>query len=280
MHVVLALSIIHDTNVYQSRDSRQAAALAYHWYHGTALFNAKLSSPLDPAERDALWAAAALLGTAAFADVQARTYREAWPLSEPSAADFGWLRMTDGKKAVFQIVDPLREDSVFRTMVGDASQDVRLSSAMCPEVEENLPRAMVELLDLDERSTPTSNPYHGAATILAQIMPFRCSRSTVVRFMAFISHLDPAYMRLLEARDDRALLLLSWWYAKVLTYDQWWICRRAILEGPAICVFLRGRHGTRGGDARVVELLAFPEAVFGMRAPGGTPANESRLAMS
>ncbi len=86
MHVILALTLIHETHLSPVPDRRRSSALAFHWYHGTALFNAKLSMA-PPHEHGALWAAAALLGVTAFADIQARTPQEAWPLAPPSRMD-------------------------------------------------------------------------------------------------------------------------------------------------------------------------------------------------
>jgi hypothetical protein len=241
-----------------SLDRKQAMALAFYWYHGTALFNAKLSQPVKPDERDALWAAAALLGTTAFADIQARTPEEAWPLAPPSPMDLDWLKMTDGKKVVWELANPLRSDSLFNAIANDHDKDIPPKARIGAEMA-NLPTQLADLLDLNVESTLEANPYHASATILAQLMPVECDRSTIVWFLSFLRYLDPRFKTLLDEKDPRALLLLSYWYAKVLRYSQWWIWRRAILEGPAICMYLEQQwpqHRELG------MLLDFPKAAF------------------
>ena len=52
--------------------------------------------------------------------------------------------------------------------------------------------------------------------------------------------MQPVYKSLLERKDPRALLILAWWNAKVCHVEEcWWIQRRIVLEGRAICRYLR-----------------------------------------
>lgn len=63
MHVILTLTATHDRILSASKDNaKRSIAEAYHWSEGAALLNKKLSSPIRPQDRDALWAAAAILG--------------------------------------------------------------------------------------------------------------------------------------------------------------------------------------------------------------------------
>src|SRR6202022_3727073 len=95
MHAVLSLTLMHDRHL-SALNTKLSPTEAFHWYQGTALFNSKLSGPIQPSERDALWAAAALLGTIAIYYVEANTPEEAWPLKSPSSLDLNWLRMSAG----------------------------------------------------------------------------------------------------------------------------------------------------------------------------------------
>ena len=59
-------------------------------------------------------------------------------------------------------------------------------------------------------------------------------------FLIFISDPQPVYKSLLERKDPRALLIFAWWNAKVSQAGEyWWIQRRVVLEGRAICLYLR-----------------------------------------
>ena len=124
--------------------------------------------------------------------------------------------------------------------------------------------------------------------------------------------MDPLFKGLLASKDPRALLLLAYWYAKVCGGEgsgkeqgngwvmtgndgirrdgnatrvgvggdlgwsgnerQWWIQRRARMEGSAIVIYLqdlmdRGRLDGLGKE-EIRSLLEFPRSVFGMMAVG------------
>lgn len=238
------------------------AVLAFHFYHGVSLFNAKLSKAVEPSEKDALWCAAALTGQAAFADVKAEIPAEAWPLMSRSPADLDWLKMTGGKKAVYDLTNPTRPRSIFNA---SCNGFIEPSPVVSDEIL-SLPPKFIELYNLNERSTPENNPYHGAATVLAKVMPLECNRTTITKFLSFVGFPDTRFLRLLEQRDSRAMLLLAYWYAKTLTSEQWWIWRRATIEGPALCIFL---EGVFGDNPELLELLDFPKAIFAAAAVNG-----------
>lgn len=87
MHAVLSLTLMHDRYLFTAPNTKLSTTEAFHWYQSVALFNGKLSGPIQPSERDALWAAAALLGIIAFRYIEAKTPEEAWPLKPPSSLD-------------------------------------------------------------------------------------------------------------------------------------------------------------------------------------------------
>jgi hypothetical protein len=113
MHVVLTLTLMHDHYLSVSPNPKQSPAEACHWYRGAGLFNSKLSKLILPLERDAVWGAAALLGVIAFSYIDTTTPEETRPLKPPSSLDLDWLRMSDGKKAIWKTSDPLRPDGIF-----------------------------------------------------------------------------------------------------------------------------------------------------------------------
>jgi hypothetical protein len=253
--LILALALLYDMHTTGRQDKQKTATLAFHFYHGVSLFNAKLSKPVEHSEKDALWAAAALTGASAFADVKDAHPGNTWPLSSHTPTDLDWLKMTGGKQAVYNITNPTRPASVFNA---SCNHFVDPSAHVGSEIL-NLPSKFVQLYNLDELSTPKSNPYHCAATVLAQVMPLDCDRKNISKYLSFVGFPDPRFLRLLEQRDPRAMLLLAYWYAKTLSPEHWWIWRRAIAEGPAICTFL---EGVFSGDRELLELLEFPKAAF------------------
>jgi hypothetical protein len=67
---------MHDRYLFAAPNTQMSTTEAFHCYQGIALFNSKLSGPIQPSERDA-WATAALLGTIAFCYIEAKTPEEA-----------------------------------------------------------------------------------------------------------------------------------------------------------------------------------------------------------
>jgi hypothetical protein len=234
-------------------------ATARHWLQGTSMFKEVLSKPIANGSRDALWASAALLGCIQFAGIDARTPEEAWPLKPYCPTDLDWLKMSDGKKAVFKIADPLRPDSVFRTMKVDNSWCYRPINYDRENLM-NVTRDFADLFSLGPNSTGENNPYHLAALAQARTIGVDCTQDTLIEFMSFIGQVKPELMALLHRKDPKALLLVVCWYAKVYKY-QWWIQRRGLLEGRAICIYLDRYHGD---DSRIQRLLQWPKKQFGL----------------
>ena len=260
---------MHDRHMSTGLDVRASTIEVFHRYHGVAGFTSKLSGPIKPSERDALWATTALVGVITFCHIEATAPEEAWPLKPPSVMDLNWLRMSEGKKEIWKIAQPSRADSVFRplTTPEDADRPPTLAiPTTAPVSLEVLPSEFIRICALESSMPdPNRNPYYDAAFALAQVLNTDDYLSVVLRFLSFISHIPSGYKRLLECKDPAALLLLGWWYAKVCRYPLWWIWRRAALEGQAICMYLERYHGH---DADIQTLLQFPRTACGTALAG------------
>lgn len=257
MHAVITMTARHDRFLSAPPNSEETTIETYHLHQSAALFNQKLSTPIQPSDRDAVWATAIILGTIAISSIAASTLEETWPLKPPSPSDLQWLKFSDGKKAIWAIIDPFRPDSVFHT-VATEYQTISQSShphSVNPSPQDPLIKSpLFALCNItDSTSTPDSNPYHSAAHTLVALQPIPCTSSTILKFLAFITHMHPAFISLLERKDPRALLLLACWYSKVCRY-QWWIARRALWECRAICVYL---ERWCGDDVAIRELLGW-----------------------
>lgn len=261
MHIILALTTFFDAHHRGQWDKARSTALAFHFYHGVTLFNAKLSGAIDTECMDDLWASAAFIGSSAFADIGAASVGEAWPLAPPSPIDLDWLKLTGGKQAVWKLVNPKRPGSIYEAAPPCVEYFVNPTTEADFYID-NLPPKFVGVYGLNKSSTLENNPYHYPATILAQILPIdlEASPKNTPKFLSFIGGPDPRYVSLLQSRDPRALLLLAYWYAKAMQYrSQWWLVGRASLEGAAICVFLEREWA---GDTDLLELVACPKAAF------------------
>ncbi|KAF6792617.1 C6 finger domain-containing protein [Colletotrichum sojae] len=266
VHIILATTHLHDTSTNLSCPPSSNAAFAYHWYRGVSMLHRKLSRPVAPSERDALWVAAALVGVSSFANV-AGSPAESWPLRPESPSDLDWMKLSDGKKQVWKLTDPRRVGGAFRDVADDlyarfmapGTPPAAEGGERIAYLETHLPDGFVELYDLRE-TPPEENPYWTAAEALAScwgVPTGPSTREAVVPFLGFITRLDPRFRRLLERRDERAMLMLAYWHARVCDRRFWWMWRRAVLETRAICEFLERRWRGRWE----VALIALPRTM-------------------
>ena len=254
MHVILAITLMHDRYITGFTNAPPYNE-AYHHYRATVMFNRKLTDHKEN-EKDALWGAAALLSAMSFANIDARTYEESWPLKAPSQSDLSWLRMTDGKKAVWKLVDPMREGSIIKEawqQAGSLRPAKACELATCP--------TSIELDGLKDYTTSKGNPCGNAASILMPLLAMECNHSTIAKYLSFPTHAESQYRRLLGEKNPVALLLLAYWYAKMGSYNQWWVQPRAVLECKAICVYLDKYHSD---DEGIRDLLQFPKMMSGL----------------
>lgn len=258
MHIILTITATHDRYSSMSPDTaKRSLTEAYHWARGAALLNAKLSSPIQPHDRDALWAAAALLGIVSVTSIEASTPMEAWPLKPADPSDLNWLDMSKGKEVIWKATDPLRPDSIFHAM----ADEYRVLLAKPPPCKlEDIPPEFVQLCHLNEPLAPQLNPYFSAVSMLAQLWHVKCTQASMTRYLKFLSFMDPAFWSLLHRKDPRALLILAYWYAPMCE-SLWWIARRARLECRAICSYLEKHHSD---ERDIQKMLTLPKMQCGI----------------
>ena len=237
-----------------SMDCDFSAAQLFHWQRAITLFNSKLSGPIETREKDALWATTVMLGTAAFGNIDVRTPEEAWPLKPPSSLDLNWLKMSDGKKEVFKLAEPDRADSIFHPLMEEFK-----SLSVTPSLElDEFPETFIKLFGLDAPLNTDNGPYRTSCMALSKVLGSNIKQNIILGFLKFISYMDAPYKQLLEGKDPRALLLLSYWYAKVNESGIWWMLKRARLECQAICMYLE-RYCWQDGDIQM--LMEYPKRI-------------------
>ncbi|MCJ1316858.1 hypothetical protein MMC15_002179 [Xylographa vitiligo] len=261
MHAAIIVTLLHDRHLAPVANTKLSTTEAFHYYQSIALFNHKLSGPLQGSERDALWVAAAILGTISFCHIEAEIPEEAWPLKPPSSLDFNWLSLSEGKVQVWGITKVL--ETQFRQL---ALEFINFPTTIpAGGGLEALPPEFIVLCGFDLSSTANNNPYYAIAFLLAQALNLTSSYDTNMMFMMFTMKMPSQYKYLLVRKDPCALLLLAYWYAKVCQYKYWWIVGRAALECQAICIFLERYHGH---DSNILKLLQFPKMVLACSAQG------------
>ncbi|MCJ1475382.1 hypothetical protein MMC13_004044 [Lambiella insularis] len=218
-----------------------------------------MAGSIRPSERDALWAAAGLLGAVAFCYVEADTPEEAWPLNIPSPLDLNWLKMSFGRKEIWQLTQTLMAGSMFQALALESSYPSPSSSNR--QGLEALPLEFLELYDLEATSNINNNPYHAPVCAVAELLDVDGIIPMIKAFLSFLGGICPDFKQLLELKEPRALLLLAYSYAKVCQYGHTWLYQRATLEGQAICLYLERYHQN---ERSIQNLLRFPKMMCGV----------------
>lgn len=255
MHAILAFTEVHDRYLQRRAPSTPGTQELYHVARGSSLFSQRLSNPIQPDDRDTIWATATFLGILAFISVPPVTTEDCWPLTQN---DLNWLSLSQTKRALWNLTNPLRPESLFRDM---SDEYVRMYSPrlkgwdgnkyfcdprqLLVVPEDELLLDLYSLCGLDSSShshLADRNPYREAFQFLrglySEPTETRTSRSHA---LVFISRMQPCFIDLLQARDPVALLLLALWYERAAQLI-WWVRYRALVEGPAICCYLERNH--------------------------------------
>jgi hypothetical protein len=253
MHIVQSLTSIHDRYLSEAPDRRTTDEL-YHWTMGTSLFNKKLSAPVPPDDRDALWAAATLLGVITFASIEGGELEKAWPFQIARDPEPEWLKMSHGKAAILQMADPERPNSIFHDIFPSHTQLLQLRP---PVGEDSLTKVFpgfIELFELDTNPTER-NPYAAAIVSLCALSDIQSTPSAGLLFYTFCACINNEFGDLVLNRDPRALVVMAYWYSK-MCMGPWWLKKRALIEGQATCVYLERFYGH---DAVIQDLLEIPK---------------------
>ncbi|KAF2687672.1 hypothetical protein K458DRAFT_428515 [Lentithecium fluviatile CBS 122367] len=241
MHMLLGVTHLHDAHLYTPHAPAKASTHHHlaltHWNTATTLFNAILSQPLPPSSRDAVWATGALLGAAVFAYIESPAPESSWPLKTSDPTDLDWLKISEGKKAIWNIANPTRPDSMFSGLATCLNHLKLPSWATHPDIS-TLPSSIQNLFSITPTSTRQNSPYLFPTIILSRLQGLTPNHDNILDFLRFMAFMPVEFKILLECKDPRAMLLLLWWFRKLETGELWWVRERARVEGRAIEMYL------------------------------------------
>lgn len=241
MHGILALTAGYCRSLTSELPSRASSEELLHISQCTSLFRARLASPVglvSPVDKDALWAAASTLGVLAFSSLDATSAADSWPLTPTSPSDLEWMRISEGKMAVYHVVDPLRPESLFSAM---ASTYAQVHAPLPMAGIDGISPRLAKVCNLQGSSTAESSPFFTPAHAISKLCSLSDSHLTTGRALAFLAQMPTQFKSLLHAKDPVALLLLYLWYCKA-RLAVWWVDLRARVECPAILLFLQQYH--------------------------------------
>ncbi|KAJ5217625.1 uncharacterized protein N7469_011250 [Penicillium citrinum] len=238
MHASLAVAYSYDRYLNKPKNFNRSLEECYHWSQSTEYFNQRLREPIGAKDRDPIWGTAAALAILSFSSPDAKKPEESWPLKVSKEADLNWLRMSKGKNSLWNMVNPLREDSIFNIMTEAFTQ---MFSPLPEMGTEGIPGNLIDICQLDDSSTVESNPYFCAAHAVSRLLDIPDDEMSTGNTQIFTMSLHAAFEELLRRRDPVALLLLYLWYCKA-GRSIWWIGLRARVESPSICAYLQIYH--------------------------------------
>jgi hypothetical protein len=266
MHMVLAVSSGHQRRLLQTHGQKaQLRELgiveASHWQDGLQLYQGELvrkDPPPGPARTDFDSMIAAMFLTTVFTfasedgtlDIDSTTGDD----------DFGRIlspmASTVGFKALQATGTGLSSDSPWIS-VFHAAANSSGSSTIDEQGIKGLPPAFVQLCELDENSSSHDNSYHKILQHLTPLLKMKMDSRNTNKIFSFGGRLHATIRPLVEAKDIRTLLLLSWWLSLFRIADKWWTTGWA----RACCKSIVA-HLTPIPDSRIQALLVFP-ASFG-----------------
>lgn len=275
MHAIATLTLMHDRHLSMTDNLHYCPNLIFteyfHWYRAVLSFNDRLSvlqqyhggEGTAASTQVALLSTAAILWTIAFCHIEARAPQEAWPLNSTSS-DLNWLRMNNGKEQIWKVTQSYSPDPISMTLASMRTHEMLPTPHNnINALLDNLPPAFIRLFNLASRDSLPSNtidPYYTVGVQVAQVVYVDCPiYVTILSFVTFVSGISSEVRGLLEAKDPRMLLVLALWYAKLYQVGVWWMSRRLLLEGQAICLYLERFFSH---DADIQAALEFPQMIF------------------
>uniref|UniRef100_A0A093V972 Sterol regulatory element-binding protein ECM22 n=1 Tax=Talaromyces marneffei PM1 TaxID=1077442 RepID=A0A093V972_TALMA len=227
MHTILAVGSAYERHLTSPPNvpSRRTFSEISNFSQSTSLLGEQLRKSIVPQAKDAIWACATLYGALLFVAVDATSPEEAWPLKD-SACDLDWIPMVDSKWVLWNLLEPMRPDSIFRCLA-DTYADLRIDAP--PNGVYGVSPLLARLCGLDEMSTAETNPYFEAVHAISQLTGPPESREYLARVLAFLSCMSQSFKALMASKDARALLLLVLWYNKA-GRTVWWIEMRARVD--------------------------------------------------
>lgn len=254
MHSLIATSLSHIRHLQPINHNATRISEAHHWQQAITLFKQELSSPVKLENMDSVISTCMLLTVLSYTS-DSHDPSASWVFcSQPQTS---WLFIQGGLHALIDKYAPTIANSVWMPVMRDAD-DFTGSDQIQNPGRDGIPEAFADLCDIDNFSSSKNNPYHGPLRVISALLQLEFTSKNFAKFVFFLRMLRGEYANLLQKKDPRALLILSYWFAILCKVDQWWIHARAMLECGSVCVYLENNE-----DPRIVNLLKFPAEACG-----------------
>ena len=259
MHMTLAVSCAHLKRLIPRTSNaavhqRYAIAEAAHWQSGLQLYRKALAGKSHDFDGTITATFLSIIFTFALDD---ELPHDSYSADDPEKLmhAINPLAATGGFGVLRDVIGERLMDSVWRAVLLDSDDSKGTFSFDTPGIR-GLPRAFVDLCELDDHSTSETNPYHTIVRLLAPLLQLKPAPGNFTKLIAYSGRTWRHFRPLLFRKDARALLLISYWFALMRQVDQWWIANRAKTECVAIVNYL-----CQLGDPKITALLPFPASL-------------------
>ncbi|KAH8698653.1 hypothetical protein BGW36DRAFT_149419 [Talaromyces proteolyticus] len=259
MHTILAASYLH-MNHARRRNSYRRVQEAYHWQRAIQLYQVEMQNPIGAHNTNALMGSCIFMGINTLMPVGFQP-QDSWVFtSDP--ADLNWLALQGGLRCMIELTQPFIADSIWGESFQASAERLKPFQDEVPG-REGMHSALADLCEIDDATTPATNPYHWHVQLLSRMLmlkPFDRPDNYNV-FVTWMGQILPEFITLLRGKDERAMLILSWWMALMcaMASFQVWIHARIVPECRAICMYLE-QNST---DAEILRLMRWPAQACG-----------------
>lgn len=261
MHTVLAASYLHMNHVRPGNKHRRVQE-TFHWQRAIQLYQGEMQEVVGPHNTDALLGSCILMGMNALLPVGFKP-RDSWVFTR-DPADLNWLALQGGMRCLIEMTNPFIAGSIWGESFQESGDRLKpFQQEVAGRVD--MHEALADLCEIDDSSTPATNPYHWHIQLLSRMLTLEpldqpSNYNIVVTWMGQIL---PEFIALLRVNDERALLILSWWMALMcaMASYQVWIHTRIVPECKAICMYLE----ENSSNAEILRLVQWPAAACGYR---------------
>lgn len=255
MHAIVCMSLLHIQSLQLKSTFEVSKTVIYHWQQCLLLYSKVLGTSIRNDKADAMLVTSSLISGIAFIMTDAARPELSWPMTD-SPFDLQWLSVQTGIMLLLQAVQPLDNSSRVQMLFAyDESTDFDGNP-----LQNTCDQHYLDLrIRIGEGHDP-ENQYERALQILAPLSQMPCTADTVFTHLGFIASIDDEFISLLRKKDHKALLILAYWYAKMCSFDCWWIAVRSKLECTAICMYLK-MHAT----SDIVTALRYPSQACGFQ---------------
>ena len=249
MHAVLGVAVTH-LRQCSPDDISYRVAESFHCRNAIRLYRRELTSSVGLHNMDMLIGTYLLSGIFCFF-TEGYKPADSWVFSSDPTA-LNWLLVQCGLRCIIASTYPYFKQSVWSRIFIECDDENHTFNNHTPG-RKGLHPGLADLCDIGDTTTENDNPYHWPLRMLSPMLKLDPTRIHCFRLTSFVPRLLPEFTSLLIQKDPKALVILSYWLAKMSMVNLWCFHPRAELECTAICMYLENSK-----DPRILKLLEFP----------------------